>query len=151
MKKLTLALLSVGLASTAFAQKLTYSQHIRPLWEEMCERCHGASSPSYQDFLKFRDDPAVNLDGKGPRMDTYEGMMYFVNGPEAGALMRMLDDGAKSPGGSAGPMYRHLGRSAQRKPNLQIFKQWIGEEAWVVKKAASEFSKEELQKISAAN
>jgi len=148
-KKLMLALLSFGLVSTAFAQKVTYKEHIRPLWEEMCERCHGSAAPTYADFLKYRDDPAVNFDGKGPRMDSYEGLVYFVNGPQAGALMRMLDDGTSSPGGQPGPMYRHLGRSSQRKPNLLLFKQWVGEEAWVVKKAG-ELSKEEVAKIGAA-
>lgn len=144
-----LSLLSLLAGAAACAQEVTYTQHIRPLWEDKCERCHGAAAPTYERFVKFRDDPTVDFDGKGPRMDTYEGFLFFVNGPQAGALMRMLDDGSHTADGAAGSMYRHLGRASERKEKLQIFKQWVGEGAWVVKKPG-ELSKEEVQRIKAA-
>ena len=36
---------------------------------------------------------------KGPRMDTYENLMIFVNGKDTGALMRRLDDGKNTKDG----------------------------------------------------
>lgn len=148
MKKLIPALLAFAASSQVLADDITYAKHIRPLWEDKCERCHGTSAPTYAAFLK--DKKTFELDDKGPRMDTYESLMFFVNGAEeAGALMRRLDDGSNTKDGQPGNMYRHLGRGEQRKENLQIFKQWIGEGAWIVK-GVGEFSKDEIQKIKAA-
>lgn len=139
--------MALAVATPTLAEDITYTKHIRPLWEDRCERCHGASAPTYDVFKK--DMRTYELDDKGPRMDTYESLMFFVNGAEeAGALMRRLDDGSNTKDGQPGNMYRHLGRSEQRKANLQIFKQWIGEGAWLVKKS-DEFSKDDLQKVKA--
>lgn len=148
MKGIIPVLLLLPLAWPALAQEVTYSKDIRPVWEDQCERCHGSSAPTYEAFMaapkKYEDDD------KGPRMDTYETLVFFLNGEkEAGALMRRLDDGSGKADGQAGNMYRHLGRSEKRKENLQLFKKWVGEDAWTTKKTA-EFTKEDLQRIKAA-
>jgi hypothetical protein len=149
LRKLILALLAFAATSPALAEDITYTKHIRPVWEDQCERCHGSSAPTYETFKA--DPKKYEADDKGPRMDSYETLVFFLNGEkEAGALMRRLDDGTNTKDGQPGSMYRHLGRSDKRKANLQLFKQWVGEEAWVVKKS-DEFSKEDLQKIKAAN
>lgn len=147
MKKLIPALLAFAATSPVFAEDITYSKHIRPLWDDKCERCHGTSAPPYEVFLK--DKKTFELDDKGPRMDSYESFVFFLTGPQAGALMQRLDDGSNTRDGQPGNMYRHLGRGEQRNENLQLFKQWIGEEAWTTKKQA-ELGKEDLQKIKAA-
>lgn len=149
MKKLIPALLAFAAAAPGLAEEITYSKHIRPVWEDQCERCHGASAPTYEVFLG--DPKRFETDDKGPRMDTYESLLFFVNGPKApGALMRKLDDGANSKDGQPGNMYRHLGRSDKRKANLQLFKQWVGEDAWFVKKA-EDVSQEDLKRVKALN
>lgn len=147
MQKLVPALALFAAAAPALAEDITYSKHIRPLWEDQCERCHGSSAPTYEAFMA--DPKKYEADDKGPRMDTYETLVFFLTGEkEAGALMRRLDDGAGSPDGQPGNMYRHLGRSDKRKENLQLFKQWVGEDAWTAKKKA-DLTREDLQKIKA--
>jgi hypothetical protein len=148
MKRTRFALLLLPLAGPALAEEITYTKHIRPVWEDQCERCHGSSAPPYETFMG--DPKKYEADDKGPRMDTYESLMFFVKDPkEAGAMMRRLDDGAKTKDGQPGNMYRHLGRSDKRKENFQLFRQWIGEDAWITKKT-EDFTPEDLQKIKAA-
>lgn len=147
MKKLMPALLSLAAASPLLAEEITYTKHIRPLWEDQCERCHGSSAPTYEAFMA--DPKRYEADDKGPRMDTYESLVFFLKDEkEAGALMRRLDDGSGTADGQPGNMYRHLGRSDRRKANLQLFRQWVGEDAWTAKKK-SELTAEDLQKIRA--
>lgn len=149
MKKLISALaLLASTAWPALADDITYGKHIRPVWEDRCERCHGASAPLFEAFMQ--NSKQYELDDKGPRMDTYERLVYFVSGPDAGALMRRLDDGSNTKDGQPGNMYRHLGRGEQRKENLQLFKQWVGEGAWTVR-GAGELTQEEIQRIKAPN
>ncbi|HMM55748.1 MAG TPA: cytochrome C [Candidatus Desulfobacillus sp.] len=145
MRKL-LALMLLPVVLPAIAEEASYSKDIRPLWEDRCERCHGASAPAYEDFIK--DRKAYELDDKGPRMDSYESLLFFVSGPQAGSLVRRLDDGARSPGGQPGNMYRHLGRGEQRKENLKLFTRWVGDEGWIVKNAG-ELSPDEIGRIRA--
>lgn len=143
----TAALAALVAALPAYADEITYTKHIRPLWEEQCERCHGSSAPSYEVFEA--DSKKYEADDKGPRMDSYETLVFFLNGEkETGALMSRLDDGAGTANGQPGNMYRHLGRSDKRKANLELFKQWVGEDAWTAKKKA-ELTREDLQKIKA--
>lgn len=150
MKKPLFALLTLAFAAPLLAQEVTYTKDIRPLWEEHCERCHGAKSPTYEDFAKSKASAAAaSDDSDGPRMDSYERMMYHLTGPRSGALMRMLDDGSNTADRHPGGMFRHLGRRAERKGNLDLFKRWIGEGAWVVKEPG-QLSQEEVQKIKAA-
>lgn len=149
MKKFMPALLALAASAPGFAEEITYSKHIRPVWEDQCERCHGSSAPTYEVFLG--DPKKFETDDKGPRMDSYETLVFFVNSAkEAGALMRRLDDGSNTKDGQPGSMYRHLGRSEKRKANLELFKQWVGEDAWFVKKP-EDITKEELQRIKARN
>lgn len=148
MTRLTSALLLLIPALPAMAEDITYTRHIRPIWEDQCERCHGSSAPTYEAFMA--DPKKYEADDKGPRMDSYETLVFFLNGEkEAGALMRRLDDGANTKDGQAGNMYRHLGRSEKRKENFQLFRKWVGEDAWTTKKTA-ELTPEDLQKIKAA-
>lgn len=148
MNKLITALLLPIATLPAQAEDISYGKHIRPVWEDQCERCHGTSAPSYEVFMG--DPKKYEADDKGPRMDSYETLVFFLNGEkETGALMRRLDDGANTRDGQPGNMYRHLGRGDARKANLQLFKQWVGEDAWTTKKTA-ELTQEDLQKIKAA-
>ena len=110
--------------------------------------CHGSSAPVYEAFMA--DPKKYEADDKGPRMDTYESLVFFVKDPkEAGALMRRLDDGTNTKDGQPGNMYRHLGRSDKRKANQLLFKQWIGEDAWITKKA-EDITPDDLKKVKAA-
>ncbi|MBM3392693.1 MAG: cytochrome C [Betaproteobacteria bacterium] len=147
MKKLLTGLFVLAAALPAQAEEITYAKHIKPVWEDQCGRCHDSSAPTYEVYMA--DPKKYDADDKGPRMDTYETLVFFLNGEkEAGALMRRLDDGANAKDGQAGNMYRHLGRSEKRKENLQLFKKWVGEDAWTTKKTA-ELTKDDLQKIKA--
>src|SRR3970282_197327 len=68
---------------------------------------------------------------KGPRMDTYADLISFVGWPDTGAIMRRLDDGKGAGGGKPGNMYKQLGATEQeRQKNLNLFKQWVGKDAW---------------------
>ena len=147
MFKLLTVLLLLAASWPALADDITYRKHIRPIWDEQCERCHGASAPDYATFMK--NPRQYELDDKGPRMDSYETMMFFINGrEEAGAMMRRLDDGSNTKDGQPGNMYRHLGRKDERKVNLELFKKWIGEDAWTMKKTA-EYTEEDLRRVKA--
>ena len=97
----------------------------------------------------MKNPKQYELDDKGPRMDSYAAMVFFIKAPEeAGAMMRRLDDGSNTKDGQPGNMYRHLGRKDARKENLELFKKWIGEDAWIMKKTA-EYTQEDLQRIKA--
>jgi len=68
---------------------------------------------------------------KGPRMDTYADLVFFVGWPDSGALMRRLDDGKSASDGKPGNMYQNLGATEEeRQKNLDLFKQWVGKDAW---------------------
>jgi hypothetical protein len=46
-------------------------------------------------------------------------------------------------------MYKRLGRNQeQRQANLKLFKQWIGEDAWIMKRP-KDVTKEDLLKFKA--
>jgi hypothetical protein len=54
-----------------------------------------------------------------------------VGWPDAGALMRRLDDGANTADKKPGNMYKQLGDTdAERAENLKLFKAWVGDGAW---------------------
>ncbi len=113
---------------------VTYEAGIRPLWEKRCSECHDSDSPTLAEFKK--DKKGYKEKGLGPRMDTYENLMIFVNGPDTGALMRRLDDGTHTKKGKPGNMYEMLGEDpAERAANLAIFKRWVG--GWTLKRSAS--------------
>ena len=78
---------------------------------------------------------------------------HFIGWPETGSVMRRLDDGKSSSDGIAGNMYQNLGATDQeRQKNLNLFKQWIGKDAWKLNRWEARnktpaISKEDLNKI----
>ncbi|PKO73212.1 MAG: cytochrome C [Betaproteobacteria bacterium HGW-Betaproteobacteria-17] len=140
MQALLLSTLLLGAA--AQANDVTYRKDIRPLWEKQCMACHDASSPSLAEFDENKDKHKAR--SRGPRMDSYPHLVSFVGWPDSGALMRRLDDGKHTQDGKPGNMYRHLGSDeAERQKNLALFKAWVGEDGWVLKRF-KELTREEL-------
>ncbi len=128
MLRVILAFLVAGVSVASWAEDITYRKHIRPLWEQKCSACHGAGSPYLGDF--DADKKKYEAQMKGPRMDTYAELIFYVGWPDTGALMRRLDDG-KSAGGKPGNMYQYLGGTdEERQKNLNFFKEWVGKDAW---------------------
>jgi hypothetical protein len=143
----TLFSLSLALAAPAFADEITYRQHIRPLWEAKCGSCHGVDAPYLGELEEDLDK--YQAMSKGPRMDTYADLLFFIAWPDTGAVMRRLDDGKHTKDGKPGNMYVHLGTTEdERQRNLGLFKEWIGEGAWILKKPDA-ISKDELMRIEA--
>jgi len=125
----TLAAVLISLPS--LAADVTYRKDIRPLMEQKCLGCHGSGSPYFGDFKD--DDKKYKAAMKGPRMDSYADTIYFIGWPDTGAIMRRLDDGKGSKSGKPGNMYVYLGSSdEERQKNLNLFKSWVGEDAWVL-------------------
>ncbi len=132
-KPLTLILTLVLVSAGANATEVTYRKDVRPLWEQKCIVCHGAGSPYLGDFLEHKQKHMQAL--KGPRMDTYADLIFFVGWPDTGAVMRRLDDGRYTTSGKPGNMYQYLGADeAERQKNLKVFKAWVGEDAWTHKR-----------------
>lgn len=136
MKRISMiaaAMLTATLALSAAAEDVTYREHIRPLFEDQCASCHGADSPCLGDFAEKKDKYVAN--DVGPRMDTYADLIFFIGWPDTGAIMRRLDDGKSAQDGKPGNMYEHLGvDEAERQKNLSVFKAWVGEDAWTLKR-----------------
>ncbi len=151
LKKSVTPLLAVLLCAPAFAADVTYQKDIFPIWDAQCSACHGAQSPYIGDFLKDEGKYIKQL--KGPRMDTYANLIYFVGWPDTGALMRRLDDGLGRADRKPGNMYEHLGDTdAERQANFKLFKAWVGEEGWTHKHwdaagGVPGISRAELEKI----
>ena len=142
--------LVAGVSVASWAEDITYRKHIRPLWEQKCAACHNASAPYLGDFDENKKKYEAQM--KGPRMDTYADLIFFVGWPDTGANMRRLDDG-KSAGGKPGNMYQNLGATEEeRQKNLNLFKQWVGKDAWKLNRLKARgkvpgLTKEELEKI----
>ncbi len=130
MKSLVLSALFLALVSGhAPSAEVTYRNDIRPLWLQKCAACHGESAPYLGAFLEDKKKFEAVL--KGPRMDTYADLIAFVGWPETGALMRRLDDGKSAADGKPGNMYQNLGSTDdERRKNLNLFKAWVGTDAW---------------------
>lgn len=149
-KTITAAILMFS-AAHALADDVTYRKDIRPLWEAKCSACHGAGSPYLGEFLENQDKYKKQV--KGPRMDTYADLIFFVGWPDTGAVMRRLDDGKNSKDGKPGNMYAYLGGTdEERQRNFKLFKAWVGEDAWTHKRWDAKgdmpgVSKEELAKM----
>ena len=123
--------LTIFFTSFANAGDVTYRQHIKPLWDKQCSECHDSSALYYGEFKENKKKFKGMM--KGPRMDTYADLIFFVGWPDSGALMRRLDDGsnANAKGGKPGNMYQYLGGSEkERQKNLSLFKAWVGEGGW---------------------
>ncbi|MDP3123479.1 MAG: hypothetical protein Q8M46_02645, partial [Thiobacillus sp.] len=76
-------LICLTLAAPVLASDATYRKDIRPLWDAKCAACHGASSPYLGEFLENEDKYTKMM--KGPRMDTYADLIFFVGWPDTGA------------------------------------------------------------------
>jgi hypothetical protein len=121
-----------------------YSTHINPIFDKKCIACHGSDSPEYKEFKK--DKKKYKSMFKGPRMDSYTYLVYFVGWPDTGALMRRLDDGENTKDGKPGNMYQYLGDTdKERQKNLKVFKKWVG--YWSLKRWKAT-TKEELDRIT---
>jgi len=140
---------AVSIASVA--ADVTYRKDIRPLWEQKCSGCHGSSAPYLGDFEENKKKFEAQF--KGPRMDTYADLIFFIGWPDTGALMRRLDDGKSTPSGKPGNMYNYLGpNDEERQKNLNLFKDWIGKDAWKLNRWKARgnvpaITKEDLDKI----
>ncbi|MEQ1775712.1 MAG: cytochrome C [Burkholderiales bacterium] len=116
-------------SSGVIAADVTYRKDIRPMWAKQCADCHGADAPYFGDFEENKKK--FESKRQGPRMDTYADLIFFIGWPDTGALMRRLDDGKTVDGGKPGNMYRYLGETEEeRLKNLNLFKEWIGVDAW---------------------
>ena len=152
MLRVILALFLVaGVSAASWADDITYRKHIRPLWEQKCAACHGANSPYLGDFDENKKKLEAQM--KGPRMDTYADMIFYVGWPDTGAIMRRLDDGKGASDGKPGNMYQYLGATdEERQKNLNLFKEWVGKDAWKFNRWKARgkvpaITKEDLDKI----
>lgn len=125
--------------------QVTYESHVEEIIEQSCISCHGGDSPS---LAEFKEDPDKYIaESKGPRLDNYEDLVVLVNGEDAGAIMRRLDDGTNTEDGEPGNMYINLGSTnEERQENLNIFKEWV--ENWSLKRS-DELTDEERAEITA--
>lgn len=143
-KRSTVAMaLVISFSSVSLADEVTYLKHIKPVLDARCTACHGPDSPEYPEFRENRKK--YEEISKGPRMDTYAHVIYFVGWPDTGALMRRLDDGKKTKDGKPGNMYEYLGDTEkERQENLKLFKDWVGN--WTLKRW-DEITKDDLNQI----
>ena len=119
----------IAFPAGSVAAEVTYRKDIRPVWEQKCGACHGASAPYLGEFKE--NSKKFEAQFKGPRMDTYADLIFFIGWPDTGAIMRRLDDGKGAASGKPGNMYQYLGANDQeRQKNLTLFKEWIGKDAW---------------------
>jgi hypothetical protein len=135
--------LALALPFGAHAEEVRYTTHIKPLFDAKCKGCHGPDSPEYGEFKANKKKYEEMF--KGPRMDGYAYLIYFIGWPDNGAVMRRLDDGKSVKDGKPGNMYQYLGSTEEeRQKNLGLFKEWVGN--WTLKRW-SEITKEEMNGI----
>jgi hypothetical protein len=146
MKKYLIVLpLAMFFIPVLSAAQVTYQKDIRPIMEARCSMCHGYQSPLIDEFKKDKDKFVKQ--NKGPRMDSYELLLEFVKGKDAGAMMRRLDDGISKEDKKPGNMYIFLGKDEpERQKNLKTFKDWVG--SWNLKRR-KDLTAEEVKKITA--
>lgn len=129
----SLFMVMMGVAMGEEKEGVTYEKDVKPIISQRCLLCHGSDSPTIEEFDKNKE--GFKQKNKGPRMDTYENLMIFVNGKDTGAFMRRLDDGKNTKDGKPGNMYRWLGNTdEERVKGLQIIKKWVG--GWTLKRKA---------------
>ena len=147
MKQLLLVLVSlIVMSGVAFAGEVKYTTHIKQLFEQKCESCHGNDAPEYADFKKDKEKYTALF--KGPKMAGYANLVSFTGWPDTGALMRRLDDGTNTKDRKPGNMYQYLGADeAERQKNFKLFRDWVGN--WTLKRFP-ELTKEDLAGIKAA-
>lgn len=135
-----------AVTGSATAQTVTYENSVKKIIAERCLGCHGKGAPTLAEFDKDKEGFKKKM--KGPRIDNYNDLMILVNGSDAGAVMRRLDDGKSTKDGKPGNMYAYLGGSdAERAQRLEVFKKWVGN--WSLKRR-NELKEEELRTITAA-
>lgn len=126
-----------------FADEVRYVTHIKALVDAKCIKCHGEDTPEYYAFKAEKEKWLSK--NKGPRMDTYSHLIFYVGWLDTGAIMRRLDDGKNTKDGKPGNMYIYLGENEEeRQRNLNQFKEWVG--LWTHKRW-NEITKEELNLI----
>ncbi len=131
------------LSAAANGSEAGYITDIKPVFEKQCAGCHGGDAPEYGDFEKDKEKFKALF--KGPKMNTYPHLIYFIGWPDTGAVMRRLDDGTGTRDAKPGNMYQYLGADeAERQKNLKLFKAWVGN--WTLKRFP-ELTKEELAGI----
>ncbi len=150
LKRTTHFLIAAGalalFSGVAGAQSVTYENSVKDILSKRCMGCHGKGAPNLADFSK--DQAAWKKKMKGPRLDNYADVMLLVNGSDAGALMRRLDDGKNTKDGKPGNMYRFLGKTdSEREQGLETMKKWVG--GWNLKRR-KDLSEGELAAIKAA-
>ena len=144
--------LVAGVSVASWAQDITYRKDIRPLWVQKCAGCHGAESPYLGDFDENKKKFEAAF--KGPRMDTYADLVFFIGWPDTGAIQRRLDDGKSTSNGKPGNMYNYLGATEEeRQKNLNLFKEWVGKDAWKLNRWEARgkvpaITKEDLDKVN---
>lgn len=123
--------------------EVTYASHVEGILASNCLTCHGNQSPTLDEF---DEDPDKFIEMmRGPRFDSYEQLVVLVNGEDAGALMRRLDDGTNRDDGEPGNMNQYLGSTdEERQANLEIIKEWVGH--WTLKRA-DELTDEDYEKF----
>lgn len=112
---------------TAEAGDVTYEADVKGIIADNCLTCHGEDSSA--------------------PMHDYESLLAYVNGEDAGLLMRALDNGDNTDDGEPGFMYEHLGETdEERDENLAVLKEWVGH--WTLEKS-DEWTDEDREKIKA--
>lgn len=107
---------ALAAAGGAAGARVTYDNTIKSIMDQRCLACHGPDAPTLDEFNTDKD--GYKKKSKGPRMDTHENLLVLVNGSDAGALMRRLDDGTNTKDGKPGNMYANLGSTdAERAQN----------------------------------
>ncbi|OGA56125.1 MAG: hypothetical protein A3G81_14815 [Betaproteobacteria bacterium RIFCSPLOWO2_12_FULL_65_14] len=150
LKRTTPLLIAAGalalFSGAATAQSVTYENTVKKILSERCMGCHGKGAPTLAEFDKDKEGWKKKM--KGPRIDTYENLRILVNGSDAGAVMRRLDDGKSTKDGKPGNMYAFLGENdAERAQRLDTMKKWVGN--WTLKRR-KEMTESELGAIKAA-
>jgi hypothetical protein len=140
-----------AVSQTTTVAEVTYRGDIRPLFKAQCGECHGDNAPTLAEF--DLDAEKYKKDKLGPRTNTYEDLIKLIAYPDAGALMRRLDDGSNTADKKPGNMYKNLGETdAERVKNLKIIKAWVGENAWALNRwekrgDVAAVTKEQLDKL----
>ncbi len=142
---LSISMVMMGYAMAEEKGLVTYEKDVKPIIAKGCLSCHGSNAPTIEEFDTNKE--GFKKQSKGPRIDAYKNLMIFVNGKEAGALMRRLDDGKNTKDGNPGNMFQRLGKTdEERAKNLETVKKWVG--GWTLKRKA-EITEEELKAIKA--
>lgn len=152
--KLLAVVAGAVVALPAMAADVTYRGDVAPMIKKLCADCHTAEAgaPTLQEFKL--DEEKYKKAKVGPRSDTYENILQIIAYPDAGALMRRLDDGTSAlAGGKPGNMYKYLGETdAERAANLVTLKAWLGDGAWNLNRFKAKgdvpgVTKEQLDKL----